>query len=140
MVEPLEAGAFIILVARTATGFDGYVARFLTLPGLVFAGRISYGLYIYHILVVMLFQRWLPLPLQWLLAIPSVRLVILGTSTLLVAAMSWRILEQPLNRFRGEKIRDVPGPLPNEDSPLSAARPLAQFNWTYRLRKGLLPS
>src|SRR5437763_5173007 len=36
LVEPLEAGAFVILVARTATGFDGIVARFLTNSALVF--------------------------------------------------------------------------------------------------------
>ncbi len=54
MVEPLEAAAFVVLVARTATGFDGYIARFLTLPGLVFAGRISYGLYIY----IIYWLRW----------------------------------------------------------------------------------
>src|SRR6266478_4054389 len=37
LVEPLEAGAFVILVARTATGFDGHIARFLSNAGLVFA-------------------------------------------------------------------------------------------------------
>ena len=114
MVEPLEAGAFVVLVARTATGFDGSIGRFLTLPGLVFAGRISYGLYIYHILVAMLFQRWLPAPLQWLLTIPSVRLVVLGTATLIVAAVSWHILEQPLNRFRQKKTRATLGRVAGE--------------------------
>ena len=103
LVEPLEAGAFVVLVARTATGFHGWVGRFLTLPGLVFAGRISYGLYIYHVLVAMLFELWLPLPLHWLLIVPSVRLITLGTTTLLVATFSWLLLEQPLNRFRGAK-------------------------------------
>lgn len=141
MVEPLEAGAFVILVARTATGFDSWVGRFLTLPGLVFAGRISYGLYIYHILAVMLFQRWLPASMQWLLMIPSLRLIILGTSTLLVAALSWRILEQPLNRLRGEKTRNVLGPVPTQN-PHASTDPLqfGEVNWTYRSRKGLLPS
>jgi len=114
LVEPLEAGAFVVLVARTATGFEGWVARVLTLPGLIFAGRISYGLYIYHILVVMLVERWLPAPMQWLLAIPALRLLILGTLTLLVASLSWRILEQPLNRFRGKKTRAALGPAPAE--------------------------
>jgi hypothetical protein len=32
MVEPLEAAAFVILVARTAAGFHGHIARFLTNP------------------------------------------------------------------------------------------------------------
>ena len=141
MVEPLEAGAFVILVARTATGFDGWVGRFLALPGLVFGGRISYGLYIYHILVVMLFQRWLPASMQWLLAIPSLRLIILGTSTLLVAALSWRILEQPVNRFRGAKPQALREPSSTE---IPAVRNnvtrLADVNWVYRPRKRLLAS
>ena len=105
MVEPLEAGAFVILVARTATGFGGYTARFLTHPGLVFAGRISYGLYIYHILVAMLFQRWLPSQLRFLITTPSLRLMVFGTATVAVAALSWRFIEQPINRFRSRTKR-----------------------------------
>jgi peptidoglycan/LPS O-acetylase OafA/YrhL len=125
LVEPLEAGAFVILVARTATGFGGAVARFLSNPGLVFAGRISYGLYIYHVLVAMLFHRWLPSPFQFLLTMPSLRLVVLGVATLFVAALSWRLLEQPINRFRGERTRTALGPIPTEQSemPSSAKQP-----------------
>src|SRR4051812_32344956 len=103
LVEPLEAGAFVILVARTATGFDGIVARFLTNSALVFAGRISYGLYIYHVLVAMILARWLPAPLRFIITIPSLRLVVFGIVTLFTAALSWRLLEQPINRLRGAK-------------------------------------
>src|SRR5438477_7749489 len=103
LVEPLEAGAFVILVARTATGFDGNIARFLSNAGLVFAGRISYGLYIYHILVAMVFDRWLPSQMRFLIEIPSLRLVVFGIVTLFTAALSWRLLEQPITRLRGEK-------------------------------------
>jgi peptidoglycan/LPS O-acetylase OafA/YrhL len=105
LVEPLEAGAFVILVARTAAGFGGYTARFLSHPGLVFAGRISYGLYIYHILVAMLFQRWLPSPLRFLITTPSLRLMVFGTATVVVATLSWHFLEQPINRFRSRTTR-----------------------------------
>ena len=102
----------------------------------MFAGRISYGLYIYHILVAMLYQRWLPAPMQWLLVVPSVRLIILGTSTLFVAALSWRILEQPVNRFRAKQTRDVLGPVPTEDSAVGADPvPLPEVNSVYRPRK-----
>jgi peptidoglycan/LPS O-acetylase OafA/YrhL len=113
LVEPLEAGAFVILVARTATGFDGNIASFLSNAGLVFAGRISYGLYIYHILVAMVFNRWLPDQMRFLITIPSLRLVVLGIVTLLVAALSWRLLEQPINRLRGERTRKSLGPIPD---------------------------
>ena len=100
LVEPLEAGAFAILVARTVTGFDGGIGRFLSLPGLAFAGRISYGLYIYHALVAIVFNRWLPSSLRFVITIPSLRLMVFGMATVGVAAVSWRFLEQPINRFR----------------------------------------
>ena len=115
LVEPLEAGAFVILVARTATGFGGYTARFLTHPGLVFAGRISYGLYIYHVLVAMLFQRWLPSPLRFLITTPSLRLMLFGIATVAVATLSWRFLEQPINRFRSRTTRTMLQPARVED-------------------------
>ena len=102
-VEPLEALACVLLVARTASGFDGCTARFLSMPGLVFAGRISYGLYIYHILVAMLLPRWLPTSAQFLVTTPSLRLMLYGIVTLLVAAISWRFLEQPINRVRSRQ-------------------------------------
>jgi peptidoglycan/LPS O-acetylase OafA/YrhL len=116
LVEPLEAGAFVILVARTASGLDGKIAQFLTSSGLVFAGRISYGLYIYHALVAVALNRWLPSQLRFLITTPSLRLVFFGIATLLVAALSWRFLEQPINRLRGEKTQDVLGPLGNAAS------------------------
>ncbi len=113
LVEPLEAGAFVILVARTATGFDGNIARFLSNAGLVFAGRISYGLYIYHILVAMVFNRWMPSQMRFLITIPSLRLLVFGIATLFTAALSWRFLEQPINRLRGEKTKKALGPIPD---------------------------
>src|SRR6266550_6866007 len=113
LVEPLEACAFVVLIARTATGFDGNVARFLSNAGLVFAGRISYGLYIYHVLVAMVFSRWIPSPIRFLITIPSLRLLVFGIATVFTAALSWRFLEQPINRLRGEKTRKALGPIPD---------------------------
>src|SRR6184192_423777 len=113
LVEPLEAGAFVILVARTATGFDGNIGRFLSNAGLVFAGRISYGLYVYHILVAMVLDRLLPSQLRFVVTIPSLRLVVFGIVTLFIATLSWRLLEQPINRLRGEETRKVPIPRGN---------------------------
>lgn len=110
LVEPLEAGAFVILVARTAVGFDGLVARFLSMPGLVFAGRISYGLYIYHALVAIVLTRWLPSSLRFVVTTPSLRLMVFGMATLGVAAISWCLVEQPVNRLRAKLTRTALGP------------------------------
>ena len=141
LVEPLEASAFVILVARTATGFGGPIARFLTNPGLVFAGRISYGLYIYHILIAMVFNRWLPSPMRFLIAIPSLRLIVFGMATLLVSALSWWFLEQPINRYRSAKTRTALGPLPSQDLGGADGRmELNKDDGVYRLRRRLLAS
>jgi peptidoglycan/LPS O-acetylase OafA/YrhL len=118
LVEPLEAGAFVILVARTATGFDGFAARFLALPGLIFAGRISYGLYIYHALVAMVFNRWLPASLRFVITIPSLRLMVFGMATLAVASVSWCLVEQPINRFRSRTRRGAISPAPSDNEDL----------------------
>jgi peptidoglycan/LPS O-acetylase OafA/YrhL len=126
LVEPLEAGAFVILVARTASGFDGLIARFLSAPALVFAGRISYGLYIYHILVAMVLNRWLPSQLRFVITIPSLRLVVFGIVTLLIAALSWRFLEQPINRLRGQKMSKAFSGLP-QGSGRRSLRPLPKL-------------
>jgi peptidoglycan/LPS O-acetylase OafA/YrhL len=113
LVEPLEAAAFVILVARTATGFEGNIGRFLSSAGLVFAGRISYGLYVYHILVAMVLDRWLPSQMRFVVTIPSLRLVVFGIVTLFIATVSWRLLEQPINRLRGGATRKSPIPQRN---------------------------
>src|SRR5262249_43767834 len=120
LVEPLEAGGFVILVARTATGFQGIFSHWLTNPGLVFAGRISYGLYVYHILVATLFQCWLPGPAQFLLTTPSLRLMVLGIATLGLATVSWYALEQPINRFRAKDRRSSFEPVQARGEPVGA--------------------
>jgi len=111
LVEPLEAAAFVILIARAAAGFPGALGRFLTSPGLVFAGRISYGLYIYHILVAMVLSRWLPSQLRFLITIPSLRLLVFGIVTVIVATLSWYFLEHPINRLRRAATRKALAPV-----------------------------
>lgn len=105
VVEPLEAVALGVLVARTVTGFDGWVGRALSARTLVYAGQISYGLYIYHILVSLLANRWFPDSARWMIDIPAVRLITLAIATLLFAMLSWSLLEQPINRLRGARPR-----------------------------------
>jgi peptidoglycan/LPS O-acetylase OafA/YrhL len=51
--------------------------------------------------------------MRFLITIPSLRLIVFGIVTLFAAALSWRLLEQPINRLRGEKTRKTLDPIPH---------------------------
>jgi peptidoglycan/LPS O-acetylase OafA/YrhL len=90
---------FMPLIYRAAEGFTGFPGILLTRKPILYIGRISYGIYMYH------------LPLQWLInlkcsswlnrlpsAIPHslVFLVI----TVGMAAISWHFFERPINQLK----------------------------------------
>lgn len=88
--------AAVYLIAHAAQDTtQGIVARILSLPALRWIGKISYGIYLYHLLVSpaldTLCVRWLGQPLPEML-----RFVLLTIVTVTVAAASYVILERPL--------------------------------------------
>ena len=118
-IEPtLWALLFVWLIKRASSGFIGFAGKILESKPLVYTGKISYGIYIYHpfvyFLLPILFYRTginfflLPTLLQFSLAVGS---------TVAIAALSWRFIESPINslknRFAGsgvEQRRTLPGP------------------------------
>jgi peptidoglycan/LPS O-acetylase OafA/YrhL len=103
LVEPLEAVALTCVVAWTADGLSGWPGRALASGPLVYAGRISYGIYIYHVLVSVCMDQWLPGKVRWLVEVPVCRIVFLSAVTLALAALSWEFFEEPINRWRHKK-------------------------------------
>lgn len=86
----LFAAAVILWVATTPTG---WFARLLSLPPLVFIGKLSYGLYLWNVLAMLIFVRFFavkpaasPLGLVWVVALVG------------VCYVSWRFVETPLRR------------------------------------------
>jgi peptidoglycan/LPS O-acetylase OafA/YrhL len=89
--------AFLIYLAvREMKGFAGFL---FGNPVSVYLGKISYGLYLYHLFIPG-FIRWAmkifgmnPLPefLMWMLYC---------TSTLLLTSLSWYLIEVPINRLK----------------------------------------
>ncbi len=94
-VVALAAGA-VIVACVTVPG--SVLARFLSVPVIVFVGRISYGLYLYHWpLFLAIDHAHTGLSGAWLLL---VRLVV----TFAVATVSFRFIEEPIRTrraFRG---------------------------------------
>ncbi len=104
-VEPLETGVLCLFVIKTAVGFSGWVGNILSKKVLNYLGSISYGLYIYHFMVINVCDRWMPEGLKWLVEMPWPRVLTCVTLSILAAIISWEWIEQPIYRlfFKKEK-------------------------------------
>jgi peptidoglycan/LPS O-acetylase OafA/YrhL len=98
---PVSAG-LAVLVGGAATGFDGFAGRLLRAPLFVWLGRVSYGVYLFH----------LPL-LGWLLSASAgstldlsqngpLRFAACAVPSVLLAALSFHGFEDPLRQWLGQ--------------------------------------
>ena len=91
---------FTWLVSRAATGFRGWAGRVLSFGPVQYLGRISYGIYVYHLflwsLVPTLGRRFdLPLPVDRVEAA-----FLVAALTVATAAVSWHAFERPVNGLK----------------------------------------
>jgi peptidoglycan/LPS O-acetylase OafA/YrhL len=118
LAQTARALAFTALICGLWRDSGSLVARFLRLAPLVFLGKISYGLYLYHLFT---FQPWDALVRH----VPA--LAALGHDvglfllTLAMAVASWFLVERPLNRLKDRiaYLRATPGPV-TVDAPAPA--------------------
>jgi peptidoglycan/LPS O-acetylase OafA/YrhL len=87
----VSALASAVLVRHLVITRTGPMARLLSLRPLVAIGRISYGLYLYHMPIFMLVTR------EHLGMVPTLLLQAGGTSA--AAVVSWFAVEQPVQRW-----------------------------------------
>jgi peptidoglycan/LPS O-acetylase OafA/YrhL len=101
------AALFAWIIHKASVGVSGFVGYLLEAKPLLYCGKISYGIYVYHNFMPLTVRRFctrfdLAYPQQ-----PGWRLAVFGTLTILVATLSWTIFEQPINnlknRFRYSK-------------------------------------
>jgi peptidoglycan/LPS O-acetylase OafA/YrhL len=99
------------LVWRAAQGFRGRFGSFLQLRPIAYCGKISYAIYVLHLLsgfaLDFLLFRLPGYRLMERLHIspgvynhPAVRLPLLAAITLSAAALSWKFYEGPLNNLK----------------------------------------
>ena len=128
------------VVWTAARGFPGIIGTVLSYGPIVYLGKISYGLYVFHLLTV----PFLP-PVMRLLHVPSslennlpLRVAILAALTLGLSMLSWHVFEKPLNDLkryfpydsnqtagRVATVTSANGydsPLPDEILPLASAK------------------
>lgn len=99
--EFLMALPMALLVLGASRGFPGWFGAILQSRPLMYIGKISYGIYLYHLAILILFEN---LSGKFDLNLPLTRgpllFVVLSAVTILVASTSWYLLEQPINRLK----------------------------------------
>jgi peptidoglycan/LPS O-acetylase OafA/YrhL len=87
----------VYMIERCVIGFDGLLGRLFTLQPILYLGKISYGLYLYHYVI-----RWyVPTELFDGVAYqPYVTAVVWTAATVAVAAASWHLFEAPINSLK----------------------------------------
>lgn len=96
------AGSLIFawLISSAGLGFKGLAGKVLEWRPLIYLGKITYGIYIYHyfppLILVPLLSRFgyeMPVP-------GFTSFVLSGLLTIAVASLSWHWLEQPINNLK----------------------------------------
>ena len=97
--------SFWILGWAVVFGYKGFFKKVLENSVVVYLGRISYGMYLYHLFVpqfiAIIFHHFKVKAFSSNNDISSVCLIIIYvTVTILISSVSWFLVEKPLNNFK----------------------------------------
>jgi peptidoglycan/LPS O-acetylase OafA/YrhL len=109
VIETLENLFFAWMLLRTVAGWRGLAGAVFENPGLIFIGKISYGLYIFHVLVNVALTPWLERHGFGVHENLAVRTVVLFGVSVGVASLSYYFLEAPLGAWVRRKEMSLPG-------------------------------
>jgi peptidoglycan/LPS O-acetylase OafA/YrhL len=102
------------MVSMAADGVGGLVGRAISFQPLIYIGRISYGIYVYHYFVPTVLE---PLFERFQIAHGSLVFVaICFVVTMIVSSLSWFLMEKPINSLKDK--------FAGSSAPLSAGRGL----------------
>ena len=89
------------IVAKASEGFGGVLGRLLSLKPLLYLGKISYGIYVYHYFAAAAIA-WIATRTGWeaLQQRLSLTLVAYAVFTVVLAVVSWHFFELPINRLK----------------------------------------
>ena len=102
--QPMMSMIYLCIFVGASRGIPGLAGKLLRLPPLVYLGKISYGLYVYHLFVT--YSLWRGE--NWIGTFVSAHAAAVAANsyavrfilTLIVAALSWHLFERPLNDLK----------------------------------------
>lgn len=90
---PLAALTSALVIWHLVTNSEGFLVRFLSLRPIAYLGRISYGLYLWHLVIYRVLINTVRLPL--------LAVVVVGTlATITVASVSYIFIERPALKLK----------------------------------------
>jgi peptidoglycan/LPS O-acetylase OafA/YrhL len=111
------------VIARAYGGFSGAAGRILEARPIVYLGRISYGIYAYHMLLPWVLARVFARAGLTFPAPGAKRFVIASAATVAIAAASWHLFEAPINALK-RHVRYEPAVPSGEPHPTARTRPV----------------
>jgi len=91
---------FTCLVAAAAHGFKGFVGKLLESEPMVYLGKISYGIYIIHAFMPEIAHRIIGRFGLEDYRSPLVIAIFSTVATIVVATITWQVLEKPMNDLK----------------------------------------
>jgi peptidoglycan/LPS O-acetylase OafA/YrhL len=119
---------FAAIIDAAATGVSGTIGKGLSLSPLLWIGKISYGIYVYHMFMVYPIQRYGHRVDYKLPHGGPAAFVIVSALTIFMAAVSWYVMERPLNvlkRYFPYQRAKTPADTPSVSSAVPPAAEIA---------------
>jgi peptidoglycan/LPS O-acetylase OafA/YrhL len=88
------------IINQFVVGFTGWPKRLFENAALIYIGKISYGIYLYHNLMQWLSPFFLKFVGLQLPANEYIKFVIYLAVTLMVSSLSWYVIETPINTLK----------------------------------------
>lgn len=112
---------YFFAVTIYAVAREGLFNRFLEMGWLKYLGKISYGLYVYHFVIIFFAMRMIDFvslsyeQVQWISAVPAL------LATVLMASLSYKYLEKPIINLKDKYFPSTPEPAPQPPEPPALA-------------------
>ena len=101
LIKPTVIAIFYVwLVSRAADGFGGVVGKAMELEPIVFLGKISYGMYVYHYFMNPVFTKIYEI-IGFVDTLPvTVEVILKLAASMIISIVSWFYIEQPINNLK----------------------------------------